>query len=336
VADRTPGPCLARGVGLRGIVHARTGRWLRVRRPLGNPGSAPKARVTYAAEYADPLGRSIASADWGTAGGSGWSRPATIPTSSDTILVSRTGYNSAGEAFQVFDPAGKEDRTDYDAAGRRTELIENYVDSSSGGSSGNGCAPSDDENVTTQFAYTPEGNLGEQKVIDAQTGDQITKFIYGTTLSDSEIASSQLLRRIEYPDSTGPTDSVQYSYNRQSDTIGLEDQNGNVHAYDYDLRGRRTQDRVTTLGSGVDGAVRRIATTYTPLDRVETITSYDAPGVGSGNGGAARGHRWTCGRGTARNKFRVSAGGPIGPLESRLQPVFPPRPPTPAPGRVTI
>jgi YD repeat-containing protein len=251
--------------------------------PLGNPGSAPKARVTYAAEYADPLGRTIASADWGTAGGSGWSRPATIPASSDTILVSQTGYNEAGEAFQVIDPAGKEDRTDYDAAGRRTELIENYVSSSSGGSSGNGCAASDDENVTTQFTYTADGDVGEQKVINAETGDQITKYIYGTTLSDSEIASSQLLRRVEYPDSTGPTDSVQYSYNRQSDTIGLEDQNGNVHAYDYDQRGRRTQDRVTTLGSGVDGAVRRIATTYTPLDRVETITSYDAPGVGSGN-----------------------------------------------------
>jgi YD repeat-containing protein len=251
--------------------------------PLGNPGSAPKARVTYAAEYADPLGRTIASADWGTAGGSGWSRPATIPASSDTILVSQTGYNEAGEAFQVIDPAGKEDRTDYDAAGRRTELIENYVSSSSGGSSGNGCAASDDENVTTQFTYTPDGDVGEQKVINAETGDQITKYIYGTTLSDSEIASSQLLRRVEYPDSTGPTDSVQYSYNRQSDTIGLEDQNGNVHAYDYDQRGRRTQDRVTTLGSGVDGAVRRIETAYTPLDRVETITSYDAPGVGSGN-----------------------------------------------------
>ena len=42
----------------------------------------------------------------------------------------------------------------------------------------------------------------------------------------------------------------------------LTDQHGTVHAYDYDLLGRRTQDRVTTLGTGVDGAVRRIATTY--------------------------------------------------------------------------
>jgi hypothetical protein len=40
----------------------------------------------------------------------------------------------------------------------------------------------------------------------------------------------------------------------------MKDQNETVHAYDYDKLGRLTQDRVTALGSGVDGAVRRIAT----------------------------------------------------------------------------
>ena len=32
----------------------------------------------------------------------------------------------------------------------------------------------------------------------------------------------------------------------------------NVHNYDYDALGRRTQDQITTLGTGVDGTVRRI------------------------------------------------------------------------------
>jgi hypothetical protein len=31
-----------------------------------------------------------------------------------------------------------------------------------------------------------------------------------------------------------------------------------VHTYDYDLLGRLTEDCVTTLGTGIDGAIRRI------------------------------------------------------------------------------
>ena len=42
----------------------------------------------------------------------------------------------------------------------------------------------------------------------------------------------------------------------------LEAQQGAVHSLDYDLLGRQTQDRVTTLGSRIDGAIRRIASSY--------------------------------------------------------------------------
>jgi hypothetical protein len=61
------------------------------------------------------------------------------------------------------------------------------------------------------------------------------------------------------------------------------DQNGTVHDYDYDKLGRKTQDRVTTLGAGVDGAVRRIATTYEVRGMAQNITSYDNATVGSGS-----------------------------------------------------
>lgn len=54
-------------------------------------------------------------------------------------------------------------------------------------------------------------------------------------------------------------------------------------AADYDLLGRQTQDRVTTLGTGVDDAVRRIASTYEVRGMREKLTSYDHPGVGSGS-----------------------------------------------------
>src|SRR5262249_6199720 len=50
--------------------------------------------------------------------------------------------------------------------------------------------------------------------------------------------------------------------------------NGNVHTYTLDLLGRITSDTVTTLGSGVDGAVRRIDTAYDGQGNAYLFTSY--------------------------------------------------------------
>ena len=85
---------------------------------LGDPSTEPKARVTYTAQWHDALGRGIATAAYGTNGGTALVRPDTIPDRSDTVLVTTTGYNDAGEAFQTIDPAGREDRQFFDAAGR--------------------------------------------------------------------------------------------------------------------------------------------------------------------------------------------------------------------------
>jgi RHS repeat-associated protein len=113
--------------------------------------------------------------------------------------------------------------------------------------------------------------------------NQPTQFLYGSTLAASGIASSLLKVAEVYPDSVGGSDQVSFAYNRHGEVITLTDQNGTVHSYDYDLLGRRTQDRVSTLGSGVDGAVRRIATTYEARGMVSGVTSYDNATVGSGN-----------------------------------------------------
>src|SRR5262249_13314921 len=62
--------------------------------PLGTPSSAqPLARVTYAAMYTDAIGRSVASADYGTNGGTALSRSSTIPARSDTCLVRSSTFN---------------------------------------------------------------------------------------------------------------------------------------------------------------------------------------------------------------------------------------------------
>jgi len=69
-------------------------------------------------------------------------------------------------------------------------------------------------------------------------------------------------------------DRVEYTYNRQSERVTKKDQNETVHAYEYDALGRPTADKVTAVGSGVDDAVRRIATAYEVRGMVATITSY--------------------------------------------------------------
>jgi hypothetical protein len=57
--------------------------------------------------------------------------------------------------------------------------------------------------------------------------------------------------------------------------------NGTTHTYTYDVLGRQTADAVTTLGSGVDGAVRRIETAYDGQGNPYLITSYNAASGGS-------------------------------------------------------
>lgn len=132
-------------------------------------------------------------------------------------------------------------------------------------------------------AYNADGNVSSITAVNRATGDQLTQYVYGATLSDSDIASSQLKRYEILPDSTGGSDRLSFAYNRQGEVIQVTDQNGTVHAYDYDLLGRKTQDRVTVLGTGVDGAVRRIATTYEVRGMVASVTSYDNATVGSGS-----------------------------------------------------
>ena len=75
---------------------------------------------------------------------------------------------------------------------------------------------------------------------------------------------------------------ILFSYNRQQQQATVTDQNGTVHAYDYDKLGRQTQDRVTTLGANVDDAVRRIEMTYEVRGMRKHLTSYDNPTVGQG------------------------------------------------------
>ena len=206
-----------------------------------------------------------------------------VETRSDTVLVNSTIYNDAGEVFETTDSAGMITRMTNDAAGREIQRIMNYqASSSSSGGGGSGCEDSADTNITVEMTYTADGNLSTLTALNAYTGDQTTQYIYGTTLADSGIATSTLKRKEIYPDSVDSDDVILFGYNRQSQIVKITDQAGTVHEFDYDLLGRQTQDRVTTLGSGVDGAVRRIASTYEVRGMKSRLTSYDNPTVGMG------------------------------------------------------
>src|SRR4051812_36617375 len=112
----------------------------------------------------------------------------------------------------------------------------------------------------TEYAYTLEGQLAVLIARNEETGDQVTRWHYGTTLEESGVASHSLLRAKVYPESDDPGpgldgpdgvyDRVEYRYNRLGEVTGMRDQNGTEHGYEYDRLGRFTADRVTAVGVG--------------------------------------------------------------------------------------
>ena len=195
--------------------------------------------------------------------------------------MTTTEYDSAGQAYQTIDPAGREDRQEFDAAGRVTKTIQNYQDGEVDGDY-------PDEDVTVEMTYTADGQILTLTAKNPSTGDQTTRYVYGTTLADSDVARCDLLRAEIYPDSDDVADPlgngaddvydrVEYKYNRQGERTEKQDQNGTVHAYQFDALGRLLHDRVTTLGTNIDGAVRRTSTTYEVRGMIEQVTHYDTP-----------------------------------------------------------
>ena len=74
-------------------------------------------------------------------------------------------------------------------------------------------------------------------------------------------------------------DRVEYQYNRQGQQTQVKDQNQTVHDYLFDAAGRLAEDEVTTLGTGVDGAVRKIAYGYEERGMLNKVTSKQADGT---------------------------------------------------------
>jgi len=242
---------------------------------LQNVNTQPAARVTSHVTWPDAIGRPRVTADYGTNGGLALNRPGVAPVRSDTVLLTTNRYKDNGEANATIDPMGLETRWENDQMDRRIRLIENYV------------ANCPDQSRISEYSWHPSGKLQRLTLLNSDTGDQITQWVFGTTLDDSEIASSNLLCAKTYPESQvqpAPMSAgigaayaqLTYTYNRQGQVATFIDADGTAHAYGYDQLGRLTDDAIPNLGPNMNGAVMRIGKTYETRGMPAKVTSYSA------------------------------------------------------------
>jgi RHS repeat-associated protein len=264
---------------------------------LNGPHEEPKSRDSYEMTWPDAIGRPRASANYGTNGGSVPVRPAVAPARSDTILVTTNRYKDSGDANAVIDPMGIETRWENDQAGRRIRLIEGIapgagMPSSPSSSCNNAPYPPHPTPRITEFAWHPSGQLSKLILVNAETGNQVTRWFFGTTLADSAIASNHLVRTKIYPESddrpapaaAGPDgvySRLEYRYNRQGQQTEFKDADGTTHAYTYNKTRGIVEDAVTELADGLNGEVRRIAYSYDNRGLTSKVSSHDAVSGGS-------------------------------------------------------
>lgn len=203
-------------------------------------------------------------ANYGTNNSNGWKDNSTAPSyggsapsRSDTILVTTYTWNADGRQEEVADPRDIDTKKVFDALGRVTEIREDFNGS--------------DERVTA-FEYDGLGTL-TKRTADLTT-DQVTEYVTDTT------QNARWITEIHYPDpstgaaSSASADKVVMTYNVDGMLKDRTDQTGTKLTWSYDVRRRKTEEEVTTVGTGVDSTVRAITYTYTDDGRVEYTTSH--------------------------------------------------------------
>ncbi|WP_161968070.1 RHS repeat domain-containing protein [Fimbriiglobus ruber] len=173
------------------------------------------------------------------------------------------------------DPLGLVARTYYDALGRTVETVADYT----------GAAETTTD-VATEYTYDGAGHTLTLTADEPGGAYEQTAYVYGaTTAGGSGVNSNDLLVTTEWPDPTTGAPSTSQEDTQTVNALGQvltsTDRNGSTHTLTYDVLGRVTSDAVTTLGSGVDGSVRRIATAYDTQGNAYLTTSYNAASGGS-------------------------------------------------------
>ncbi len=134
-----------------------------------------------------------------------------------------------------------------------------------------------DAERVTRFRWHASGQMSHLILENPATGEQVTEWVFGTTLAASGVARNDLVSGKIWP--TGESESL--SYNRQGDATERTDPNGSVREFTYDQLGKLIDDAATTVASEVDGTMRRVSTAYNDRGLRELITTYDAPAGGN-------------------------------------------------------
>jgi YD repeat-containing protein len=116
---------------------------------LGTPTSGVLARVYFTATYYDKADRPTDTVDVGTNGGSAWTRPSSVPSRSDTALVSSETYNAAGWVDSTTDPKGIVNKNFYDNLGEVTKTIQDYTTGT----------PTNSSDKTTEYTFDGDGHM---------------------------------------------------------------------------------------------------------------------------------------------------------------------------------
>jgi len=252
---------------------------------LQDRSTNPKARVTYVGQYFDAANRITSVVDVGTNAGASYTRPGSAPSASDTVLVNSYAYNLAGWPAQQTDPRGLKSKWVYDNAGRVKQTTETYSGSTLE-SSGSDPSPAAGSDRITKYTYDGMDHVLLMRAELPSSAFQETKYVYAaTTGGGSDFAGNDVLTEVWYPNkSTGSASSSEkdaIKRNALGEAKQFTDRNGNVHDYAYDVAGRFTEDYVSTLGSGVQGSVRRLNYAYDSAGRLEKATSKSSPASGS-------------------------------------------------------
>jgi RHS repeat-associated protein len=201
------------------------------------------------------------------------------PNSSDNYIIKKYDYDTAGRQYRTTNNVGIVDQAAFDAMGMTIKTIVNYGDGTF--STADSSAKTDQ---TTEFIYNPGWNLSIQRAWNLTSSggviqQQDTKYLRESPINASWPTS------IIYPDSTDATsagsDQVKYAYDRLGRKITFSDQRGTAHGYMYDTAGRLLSDAATVLGTGTDGAVRRIEILYDDMGRRQLVSSYNAVSAGT-------------------------------------------------------
>jgi RHS repeat-associated protein len=237
-----------------------------------------KGRVSITSYYYDNLDRNSATVSLGTNGGSTYTRSSdsSVGSRSDTRLISSNDYNPDGTLKDTTDPMGRVARTLYDAARRRTKTLNNFTDTTPGGGT------LGDQDQVIEYGYTNGLMTTMTAKMPSSGDDQTTTYTYGvTTGGGSTLASNRLLQKVTYPDSSGSSDVVAYTYNRLGQQVTVTDQAGNVITTSYDAGGRESARVATTVVTGFDATVRRIELAYLSRGMIDTVTQYNATSSGT-------------------------------------------------------